>query len=331
MEILKLDNYTQNDRTYGGLSGNKIGLTIEGKNYLIKFPGNLKEKSVLNAQRSYSNSPLCEYIGSHIYETLGFNVHKTYLGIRNKKLVVACEDFLEESDHLQTFKELKTTFEPFLFSSENNTTDGNGTELSEILQVIKEHPLLKNIPNIEDHFWKMFVVDTFIGNGDRNNENWGIIRHADGKKELSPVYDNGNCFNTKWDDKKMQVLLTDEELFKDELYRRKICCFTENEHRIHPYKLLNSMKYEGLNKAIKDIVPKIYECHKDIVDIIKNLPTSYNGIEIASDIMKKCFTKFLKEKYSQVILPAYNKITMEQSILTQPKSKSHDAYSYPSH
>lgn len=71
------------------------------------------------------------------------------------------------------------------------------------------------------------------------------------------------------------------------------------------------MKYEGLNKAIKDIVPKIYECHKDIVDIINNLPTNYNGIEIASDIMKKCFTKFLKEKYSQVLLPAYNKITME--------------------
>lgn len=32
MEISELDKYTQNDRTYGGLSGNKIGLTIEGKN-----------------------------------------------------------------------------------------------------------------------------------------------------------------------------------------------------------------------------------------------------------------------------------------------------------
>ena len=35
---------------------------------------------------SYMTAPLSEYIGSHIYEILGIDVHQTILGIRNGKL-----------------------------------------------------------------------------------------------------------------------------------------------------------------------------------------------------------------------------------------------------
>lgn len=46
-----------------------------------------------NINLSYSNSPVCEYIGSKIYELIGMPVHNTILGVRNEKIVVACEDF----------------------------------------------------------------------------------------------------------------------------------------------------------------------------------------------------------------------------------------------
>lgn len=59
----------------------------------MKFPGNLKEKQMKNINLSYSNSPVCEYIGSKIYELIGMPVHNTILGVRNEKIVVACEDF----------------------------------------------------------------------------------------------------------------------------------------------------------------------------------------------------------------------------------------------
>lgn len=50
-----------------------------------------------NIQLSYSNSPVCEFIGSQIYEKLGFPVHETILrGERNRKIVVACGDFLQD-------------------------------------------------------------------------------------------------------------------------------------------------------------------------------------------------------------------------------------------
>ena len=42
---------------------------------------------------SYTTSPISEYIGSYVYEIIGIPVHKTMLGIKDKKVVVACKDF----------------------------------------------------------------------------------------------------------------------------------------------------------------------------------------------------------------------------------------------
>jgi len=33
---------------YGGTAGRKMGITYEGKDYLLKFPGNLKEQQMKN-------------------------------------------------------------------------------------------------------------------------------------------------------------------------------------------------------------------------------------------------------------------------------------------
>lgn len=63
----------------------KWELYMRKKNYILKFPGNLKEQKMKNIQLSYSNSPVCEYIGSQIYGLLGFSVHDTVLGFRNGK------------------------------------------------------------------------------------------------------------------------------------------------------------------------------------------------------------------------------------------------------
>lgn len=51
---------------YGGTAGRKIGIFYQGSNYIVKYPGNLKEQKMKNIVLSYSNSPVCEYIGSQI-------------------------------------------------------------------------------------------------------------------------------------------------------------------------------------------------------------------------------------------------------------------------
>ena len=85
MKMVDFNGYKQNQKMYGGTAGRKMGISCDGKDYILKFPGNLKEQGMKNIKLSYSNSPVCEYIGSQIYGLLGFPVHETVLGERNGK------------------------------------------------------------------------------------------------------------------------------------------------------------------------------------------------------------------------------------------------------
>ena len=139
LEIINFNDFQQNQRMYGGTAGRKMGITYNGKDYLLKFPGNLKEQKMKNINLSYSNSPVCEYIGSKIYELVRLPVHNTILGTRNGKTVVACEDFLQDGDRLYEFDKIKVTFEPHFLDSNGNETNGIGVDLYEIMMTIQEH------------------------------------------------------------------------------------------------------------------------------------------------------------------------------------------------
>lgn len=307
--MVDFNRYTQNQRMYGGTAGRKIGIIYNGKNYILKFPGNLKEQQMKNIQLSYSNSPVCEYIGSQIYGLLGFPVHDTILGFRNEKIVVACGDFLEDGDKLYEFDKIKVTFDPPFLDSNGNETNGTGLDLYEILMTIQEHPLLKDVEGIRERFWNMFVVDALIGNTDRNNSNWGVIIRADGTKELAPVYDNGNCLNSKWDDEKMQEVLSDEKRLMAESYSARRCIFELAGNRLNPYHLIERMEYEGCNKAVKNITPKIAMALSDIENMVSN-------ISVLSVTQKNFYLAVMKERYEKVFEPVYRKL-MEQDADTE--------------
>ena len=72
-------------------------MIYNNKNYLIKFPQ--ETSNFQNVEIFFTTSPLSEYIGSHIYQILGYEAHNTILGffynekISRKQVVVACEDF----------------------------------------------------------------------------------------------------------------------------------------------------------------------------------------------------------------------------------------------
>lgn len=84
-------------RAYGGANGNKINVRYGGKSYMLKFP----PKPRRNAEMSYTNGCISEYLACHVFEILGFHTQETLLGIytdkRGKeKTVVACGDFTED-------------------------------------------------------------------------------------------------------------------------------------------------------------------------------------------------------------------------------------------
>lgn len=295
MEMIDFTQFPQNIKAYGGAAGRKLGIVIDGQDYIIKFPGNLKEKNLKNIKLSYSNSPVCEYIGSRIYESIGIPVHETKLGYYNDKVVVGCKDFLSPDEQLIEFEKIKVTFLPHFFDSNGDETNGTGVDLKEILLTIEEHPFFERITGVKERFWDMFVGDAIIGNPDRNNGNWGVIKKGN-ELRLAPVYDNGNCLNNKWHDERMAETLKDTNRISDEAYRRKICVFEMNSHHVKPYELIASKKYKACNEAVKRIVPRIDM--KRISHIIDEIPC-------ISDIQKTFYKTIIMERCQKVLLPTY--------------------------
>lgn len=301
MELIDFNGYEQNQRMYGGTAGRKMGIYYNGSNYILKFPGNLKEQKMKNICLSYSNSPVSEYIGSQICNLLGLKVHETFLGTRNQKMVVACRDFLADGDRLYEFDKIKVTFEPHFLDSNGNETNGVGVDLFEICMTMKEHPFLQDMEGIQEHFWNMFVVDALLGNPDRNNSNWGIILKANGSKEIAPIYDNGNCLNCKWDEKKMQGVLEDVKQLEAEAYKGRRCIFELEGKKINPYYFMGSMTYQECSQAVQRLVPKVGASLIKIRKLIENIPC-------LSDVQKEFFKTLIECRYENALLPAYEKI-----------------------
>lgn len=302
LEIADFNGYGQNQRMYGGTAGRKMGISYKGKDYILKFPGNLREQEMKNIRLTYSNSPVCEYIGSQVYQLLGFSVHETILGERKGKTVVACGDFLKDGEILYEFDKIKVTFEPRFLDSNGNETNGVGVDLYEILMTIQEHPFLDDVYGIQEHFWNMFVVDALLGNPDRNNSNWGIILGRGGVKRIAPVYDNGNCLNCKWDEEKMLEVLLDEKKLETESYKGRRCIFEQKGKKINPYHVMQSMVYPECTEAVKRIVPVIGEALPGICGLIWDIP-------VLSDVQRKFYCAVMQCRYDKVFLPLYQSIT----------------------
>lgn len=272
MDIYDFNGIPQNDKTYGGTAGVKVGITIDQVDFLLKYPGKLNDRNFKNVELSYSNSPVCEYIGCKVYESVGIPVQQTFLGTRNGKIVVACRDFLERGDTLIPYKDIKATFEPAFTDPQGDITNGTGTNIHEIIRTFKEHPLLVSNPELESRFWDMFVADALIGNPDRNNENWGLIRDIDRNYRIAPVYDCGNCLNSKLSEEQVMSCMSDDAKMR-ELSIQRPCIFERKpDKRINAYAYIGKCQNGQCNEAVRRIVPNVDL--NAIKEIIYDIPDS---------------------------------------------------------
>lgn len=246
-------------------------------------------------------------------------MHQTILGTRNGKTVVACKDFLNEGDRLYEFDKIKVTFEPHFLDSNGNETNGVGVDLYEIVMTIKEHPIFSDMKDVERFFWKMFVMDAWIGNTDRNNSNWGIIIKADGTKRLAPVYDNGNCFNCKWDEAKMEQTISDVKEIHREAFSGRRCIFEMNGKMINPYQLIEKREYSLCDEALEKMVPEMYVKIEKIKDMIDDIP-------VVSEVQKKFYKVMLQTRLDKVFMPVYQEIKTESQKTMTGKEGVADVY-----
>ena len=70
---------------YGGNAGLKRGIVWNNSDWLIKFPQ--ETSSFENVDISFTTSPLSEYIGSHIFEILGYKNYDAVITKDNIALI----------------------------------------------------------------------------------------------------------------------------------------------------------------------------------------------------------------------------------------------------
>jgi hypothetical protein len=238
------------NKAYAGANGSKIAVLYQGEQYMLKFP----PLPNLNKEMSYANSCISEYIGCHIFESVGIPVQETLLGTfvnkGKEKIVVACKDFTSVGVVLQDFASLKNQ----VIDSERN---GYGTELSDILFSIQEQTAVDSAA-LSDRFWDMFIIDALIGNWDRHNGNWGFLYDtARDTMTLAPVFDCGSSLYPQMDPELMQHVLSDEKEMDYRIFEIPLSGIKEHDKKIKYFDFISSLKNEGCNRALRRIVPKI--------------------------------------------------------------------------
>lgn len=299
--MIDFTNLPVRNKTYAGANGSKISVIYNNELYMLKFPA----VPAINKEMSYANWCISEYLGCHIFESIGIPVQKTMLGTYTKngkqKIVVACKDFTAGGLVLQDFASLKNTII-------DSTHNGYGTELSDIVKTFEEQTAI-DPKLLTDWFWDMFIVDALIGNWDRHNGNWGFLyNHETDKISLAPIYDCGSCLFPQADDEIMRKTLDDPAELEIRIFERPLSGIKTNGQKIQYFKFISSLESKDCNKALKRILPRI-DMNK-ICRIVDETP-------FISDLQKEFYKTMLRERKERILDFSYQKLRKRERSKTE--------------
>lgn len=279
-------NYPLSNVRYGG-SERKLGILINGEPYMLKF-----QKITQFGKR---NNHLSEYLGSHIFELLGFNVHQTYLGSYKNEAVVACKDFVCNGFEFVPFNDVgESTIE----------TDKEKYQYSynDIILLLEKNKKITSIEETVSIFFDMFIVDALIGNFDRHGANWGFLK-INNKYSLAPIFDNGSSlFPQLVNEDEMKLILSDENELNERVYKFPTSQIKLNDKKSSYFEVISSLKFDEINKSLLNIYPKI-DLNK-----INCLIDSLN----ISNIHKQFYKRMIEERFNKIIKYSYEKLEVNK-------------------
>lgn len=292
--MIDITNATWRSNRFGG-SERKRTLIYDGNTYMVKFPDPVR--STKKTSLSYINNQFSEHIGCSIFRHLGIPAQETFLATcidpmnKMEKIVVACKLFCQNGEGNLV------EFSKFLLN-DTDSTSRRTTTVEDVMDVLDHSPLRLDREKIKDYFWDMFVVDAFIGNGDRHLDNWGLIEMTDGTLSPAPIYDCGSSLSPLKSDEKKRELLADGNEFKQEEYNLN-SVYRMNNKRVLYHEIFKNPP-EDLHRAIQRIVPRIKTASAQIDRLI-------DSTEGLSDISKEYMRKSLLLRRELILLPALKK------------------------
>ena len=283
MEFFDFTNCKLSKKFYGG-SEKKIGIVFGDSLFMLKF----QKKTPFGIR----NNTISEYLGSHIYQMLGFTCHDTFLGIYKGENVVACKDFMTDGYQFVPFNDVgESTIE-----EDKEEYQYTYDDIVELLQANKK---LTNVEETVSSFFEMYIVDALIGNFDRHGANWGFLK-KENRYSLAPVFDNGSClFPNLIDEDEMLKIINDEEQINLRVYKFPTSQIKLNNNKSSYFEVISSLEFEEINKALIKIYPMIN---------LQKIFSLIDNINVISDIHKTFYKTMIKNRYEKIIKYSYMKL-----------------------
>ncbi len=283
MYAIDFSNYERNEKYYGG-SERKIGIMIDNNDYMLKF-----QKKTAFGKR---NNHISEYLGSHIFELLGFETQETYLGYYQGEQVVACKDFNVQGKQ----------FVPFNDVGESTLDQDKETyqyDYDDIMQMLRDNSKLTNVDETISMFWEIYIVDALLGNFDRHGANWGFIKYEN-QYRMAPVFDNGSSlFPNLTDEEDMKEILLSEKETEKRVYTFPTSQVRLNGKKSSYYEVIYSLAYEECNQALVKIYEKIQL--EKLLELIEETP-------LISETQKKFYIHMLTARYEKILKVSYERL-----------------------
>lgn len=111
---------------------------------------------------------------------------------------------------------------------------------------------------LREQFWNIFIVDALIGNGDRHNDNWGILKdRRNDELSLAPIFACGSTLYPQTDEATMHNILTDANALNARIFDRPLSAIKQNGCKISYFDFISSLNNNDCNAALARIVPRI--------------------------------------------------------------------------
>lgn len=279
-------DYSKYEKTPVMFSGaeRKHEIIIGGHRYIVKFQ---KDSEI-----GLTFSHVSEYLGSHIFQSIGIPVQETFLGTCDGKNVVVMKNFLEPEDMLVAFNGVGE-------SSLERDKELYQYTYEDITAMLRENMKSTNVEETVERFWDMFIVDALIGNFDRHGGNWGFIKR-DNQYRIAPVYDNGSSLYPKLNtDERIKAVLASEDEINQRIYQFPTSHIKVKNRKSSYFEVISSLQFEDCNAALKRIVPRIH---------FDRIYTLIDEIEGVSEIRKHFYKTMLQQRYEKILMYAYQRL-----------------------
>lgn len=202
--------YIASDSSTKGTRNKKVLIEPETNiTYFLKFP-------LIRPNRDYTPENWSEVIAYEVGAMLGFNVLRYDIAEYNGKVGCISKSMTEHDK--------EDLIEGHSILTRHDSTY-NPEEKSDYARYTFDF-VLRSLKFFDaeffiDDFVKMLVFDAIIGNSDRHQSNWGIIRYQeeigwhtfDTKMKAAPIYDSGCCLGREFGEEQIKQFLSEQGKF----------------------------------------------------------------------------------------------------------------------